>query len=414
MAPWTIVVCCVFLLCAVALLWGSRHSGRLHVERELARRQTEVQLAETVHLVGELGAELARLRADARQEAERARADVAQTQARYMGMLQQQATDVVGLVQRELHNVRGTMHERMTQLNHTVGEQLGGHAKLMGEVRGQLGGLRQAAQNMESLGRDIASLQDILRAPKLRGNLGELLLGELLGQVLPTSAFALQHRLPGAGRADAVVVDAVVKLAGKLVPIDSKFPLESFQRLLSANGEAVPVARKAFLEVVRGHVDAIADKYIRPEVGTYDFALMYLPAENVYYEAVVREDSENETRSIVAHAAKRKVIPVSPNTFYAYLLTISYGLKGLQIEAQAQTISTELAGLSRSFALFTKAFEKVGRNIDLAHRGYDEVARRADRLGMQMARIAGEGARLETSTLPEALPESPQNAELSA
>jgi DNA recombination protein RmuC len=283
-----------------------------------------------------------------------------------------------------------------------VGEQLGSHNKVIMEVKGQLGGLQEAAKNMQALGQDINSLQDILRAPKLRGNLGELFLEEILRQVLPSSAFEMQYRLPDGDTGSYVTVDAVIRLNDRLVPIDSKFPLESFQRLLDSSADDVERAknRKLFLEVVRKHIDAIADKYIRPDAGTYDFALAYLPAENIYYEAVVRDDDVDGVRGIVEHAAKRKVIPVSPNTLYAYLLTIAYGLKGMRIERQAEALRGQLAAFHKKFVTFYQGFEKVGRNLDLAQRGYEDAQKRAGKLNDQVGKMTGAVADLEGEVEP--------------
>jgi DNA recombination protein RmuC len=238
------------------------------------------------------------------------------------------------------------------------------------------------------LGKDIASLQDILRAPKLRGNLGEQFLEQSLALVLPHEAFEMQHRFNnGSG---SVVVDAVVRLGDRLVPIDSKFPLESFQRLLEADtDEARARARKAFVVAVRSRIDEIAEKYVRPEAGTYDFALMYLPAENVYYEAVIRDDGADASSGVVAYASRKKVILVSPNTLLAYLLTIAHGLKGLQIEKKAERFQRDLAGVQTRFSAFVGSFELVGRHLGNAWSKYEEAEKKAGTLQGQIAGITG-------------------------
>jgi DNA recombination protein RmuC len=392
------------LLAAAALLglgyWvfargGARTAALLETNRALRE-----QLADTTRHLHELGRELAQSRAEAREEAERGRARAAQQQAEHMSALQRHVHDLVGLTHRQMEEVRRVMQERLQQLSGTVGEQLGSHGKVIMEVRGQLGGLAEAAKNMHALGKDISGLQDILRAPKLRGNLGELLLEEILRQVLPVGAYTMQHRLPGQEPGTYVTVDAVIRLNDRLVPIDSKFPLESFKRLLDAPEQERGRGRRAFLEVVRRHIDAIADKYIRPDAGTYDFALAYLPAENVYYEAVVRDDAADGSRGIVEHAARRKVIPVSPNTLYAYLLTLAYGLKGMHIEQQAEAIRGQLAAFNKKFVTFFQIFEKVGRNLDLAQRGYEDAAKRAGRLNDQVGKITGAALDLEAQAQP--------------
>src|SRR2546427_8154727 len=223
----------------------------------------------------------------------------------------------------------------------SVGERLDHTARVVGEVQRGLGELREATARVYDVGRDVVSLHDILRAPKLRGGLGELLLGDLLAQVLPAGHFVLQPTFPSGERGDAVV-----RLGPALVPVDAKFPLEDFRRLLEAGDDETRTgARRAFVARVRKHIDDVAAKYILPDEGTYDFALMYVPAENVYYEAIVRDDAGNERHASTA-ALERKVIPVSPNCFYAYLQAIVLGLRGLRIEARAQEVVRQLARLA--------------------------------------------------------------------
>lgn len=384
-----LVVLLLGVIAVLVVLWLTGRATKRATGAE-STRQFQEQLAGATRLLADMGTQLASARAEAREEAERSRARQAQAQVDHMVLLQKGVRDMAGLTHQQLEGVQRSMHERMQHLTGTVGEQLGSHAKVIMEVKGQLGGLAETAKHIQSLGKDISSLQDILRAPKLRGNLGELFLEEILRQVLPAGSYEMQYRMPGAERGSYVLVDAIIRLGDRLVPIDSKFPLESFQRLLEEAPEDERIKRrKAFIDVVCKHIDAIAEKYIRPDAGTYDFALAYLPAETIYYEAIVRDDASDGYKSVVAYAAQRKVIPVSPNTLYAYLLTVAYGLKGLQIERQAEAMRGELAGFNKKFIAFYQVFEKVGRNLDLAQRGYDDAVKRASRLNDQVGKITG-------------------------
>lgn len=161
--------------------------------------------------------------------------------------------------------------------------------------------------------------------------------------MLPPSFWETQYRF-----ADGQVVDAVIRLRGHLVPVDAKFPLESFQRMVAAEDDvARKAARKEFERSVKGRIDEIADKYIRPGEGTFEFALMFIPAENIYYEVIIKDDSLGEGASLLAYATSRRVVPVSPNSFYAYLSTIVTGLKGMQVErgrARSWTSSASCSG----------------------------------------------------------------------
>ena len=397
----TVALSIVFLLTGLWLMVRRSAASAALAE---TNRQLRDQLTETTRLVADMGRDLSAARTEAREDAERSRLRQTQVQVEHLSMLQKGVSDMAGVTNRQLEDMRRVVHERIVQLSGTVGEQLGSHNKVIMEVKGQLGGLAETAKNMHTLGKDIASLQDILRAPKLRGNLGELFLEEILRQVLPQGSYAMQHRLPSSERGGYVLVDAMIQLGDRIVPIDSKFPLETFQRLLddSITDDERLRRRRLFLDVVCKHVDAIASKYIRPDAGTYDFALMYLPAENIYYEAVVRDGEGDGAKNVVSYAAQRKVIPVSPNTLYAYLLTVAYGLKGMQIERQAETMRAELAGFQKKFLAFYQVFEKVGRNLDLAQRGYDDAQRRAVRLQEHAGKITGANEALESSDDPPA------------
>jgi DNA recombination protein RmuC len=266
----------------------------------------------------------------------------------------------------------------------SVGERLDATARVVGDVQHGLGELREATAKVYEVGRDVAGLHEILRAPKLRGGLGELLLADLLAQVLPPAHYGLQHGFKNGER-----VDAVIHLGGALVPIDAKFPLEDFRRLLAATDDDERArARKAFAMRFRKHVDDIAAKYIVPDEGTYDFALMYVPAEHVYYEAMVRD----EHRDLAAYALERKVVPVSPSSFYAYLQAIVLGLRGLRIEAQAQEVMARLTRLAGDLGRFREDFRLVGKHLGNASAAFAVADRRLERFGDKLGAVAGDDA----------------------
>src|SRR3989338_5413424 len=223
----------------------------------------------------------------------------------------------------------------LQMVNSTMGDRLDNAARIVGDVRKSLGSLDEKTQQIYEVGKDIASLQEILSAPKMRGGLGELFLEALLEQIMPRKDFyELQYCFKTGER-----VDAVIKIGSRLVPVDSKFPLESFKRFVGVQtDEEKKRAKKEFIKAVNTHIDDIAAKYILPDEGTYDFALMYIPAENVYYETIIKEDGFGEEKSIFSHAISKKVIPVSPNSFYAYLQVIILGMKGLKVEEKAQEV----------------------------------------------------------------------------
>ena len=267
----------------------------------------------------------------------------------------------------------------------TMGERLDNAAKIVGDVQGSLGTLREATQRVVDIGRDIQGLEQVLKSPKVRGGLGETLLEQVLAQMLPREHWSMQY-----GFKSGEKVDAVIRINERLVPVDAKFPLENFRRLVAEPEEdrRRPL-RKAFARDVKLRVDEIAKKYILPDEGTFDFALMYIPAENIYYEIIVKEDSEDDPPA--AYALGRRVVPVSPNTFYAYLRVIVLGLRGLRIERDAQEIQARLGRLRGDLDKFREAFDVVGRHLTNARNKYDDAASGLGRLEGKLEGIERHG-----------------------
>jgi DNA recombination protein RmuC len=247
------------------------------------------------------------------------------------------------------------------------------------DVRERVAAVSGIAQQVLDHARDLARLEDLLRPPQARGAFGEVLLEHLLAQGLPEGCWRTQHTFRSGARVDAVLV-----LDGWLVPVDSKFPLDAFARMAAAGeGDAArALHRRAFVRDARRHVDAIAEKYIRQDERTFDFAMCYLPSEAVYYE-FLREDPPGD--SPFRYALERRVFPVSPATFYAYLLSIGVGLRGLRVEANARRMLDALSALHADLERFQSDFEVVGKHLGNARTRWEEAARRLDRLGDRLA-----------------------------
>lgn len=290
------------------------------------------------------------------------------------------------IVQQQLGQILGHVNERLREnadilqrTQQSLGERLDNAARVVGSVQKSLGGLEEANRKIYEVGKDIASLQEILRAPKLRGGLGEFFLEDLLGQILPSQHFSTQYSFRSGEK-----VDAVIKLGGSLVPVDSKFPLENFKRILEATADDDKTrAKRQFVGDVRKHIDAIAAKYIVPDEGTYDFALMYVPAENVYYETIIKDELPGE-KNLSQYALSKRVIPVSPNCFYAYLQAIILGLKGMKIEERAKEIIQYLNRLQGDFSKFRDDFGLVGKHLGHAQSTYQNAEKRLDQFGQKL------------------------------
>jgi DNA recombination protein RmuC len=310
-----------------------------------------------------------------------------QMQAQNQALIQQ--TDLLRRTQEgmtgQLDAIMRTVNENLSKTQGNITSQLGQTGTVVSEIQKKLGLLEESTNQMKAIGKDISSLQDILRAPKLRGNLGEYLLEDLLRQVLPAGNFTLQYAFP-----DGAKVDAVITLGERLIPVDAKFPLESFVRLFEAgDDEGRKKHKKEFVKSFKLRVDEIAEKYIRPDCGTYDFALIYIPAENVFYEAVISDGLDGRNYGIFNYAVEKHVIPVSPNSFYAYLMAIAFGLKGLKIEQQTQQILKDLVKVQEGFAQFYGDFCLLGKHLGNAGNKYDETAKKAEKFQDRLADFTG-------------------------
>jgi DNA recombination protein RmuC len=296
-----------------------------------------------------------------------------------LSSLHQDFQNKVQEVQREVGEMNKVVAEHlkenlkvMQSSQGQVGTRLDNAAKVIGEVQSRLGKMEEANERIFEVGKSIAGLQEILQAPKLRGSLGEFFLAELLAQIMPTEHFSLQYRFKS-----GEVVDAIINLGGKFVPVDSKFPLENFKKMSVAQEESEKKsARRLFKTDVKKHVDAIANKYIRPDEGTFDFALMYIPAENVYYETIIKDEELGGDKILASYALSRRVVPVSPNNFYAYLNTILLGLRGFKVEKSVQEIMANMASLKGDLETFVQDFTKIGTHLNHARSSYENSDKR--------------------------------------
>lgn len=237
-------------------------------------------------------------------------------------------------------NTREGMQKSIDETNKAINERLDNAARVIGLLSKELGGISQ-------VGPDIRRLTETLASPKLRGNFGEEMLENMLQQALPNSGFEIQHKFK-----NGEVVDAIINVGEKILPIDSKFSMENFRLYKEAKtDEAAEGLKKAFLKDVKKRVDEIHKKYILPQENTFDFALMYIPSEGVFSE--VLDDSTTLT-----YAREKKVYFVSPNTLYHHLQIILLSLRGQKINQAAQQILAMISGIKQES-------DKFGRNLDV-------------------------------------------------
>ena len=266
-------------------------------------------------------------------------------------------------------NVVG-MQQRLDTTNQAINQRLDKAAQVMQ-------GLMKEAGTMNEIGRSIKEFQEFLNSPKLRGNIGEQILADALGQVFAKEQYELQYHFH-----EGQIVDALIKSAQGFIPIDSKFPLEDYRR---AVGLEDPTARKAaihdFERAVRKHIDDIARKYILPHEGTVDFAVMYVPSESIYYEIILNSDE------LMTHARNRRVILVSPNTFFHFLRVIMMGLERTQFAEESKRIWELLRGIQQDTTKFSESLGLVARHLTNAKNAMDNASNEYGRLSNRIDQI---------------------------
>jgi DNA recombination protein RmuC len=262
------------------------------------------------------------------------------------------------------------------------------------QIQQQLGAVQLAGQQMSDTAH---TLEGILGGAKSRGSLGEVTLARLLEDSLPSAKYSMQYRFSSGEAADAVIL----LRDKKLMAIDSKFPLDAYRRIATDGDEA----RRAFAVAVRGHADSISKKYIVPDEGTLDVALMFVPSESVYYELLMTPD--NKGQPLDAYCRDKRVIAVSPNTLYAHLCVIAMGMQGMQIEENAKRLYSNLSGMQKQMENFTDVFEKLGTHLKNAQQSYSEADKRFEKAQNTlegMLGVGGEDAALENVQDAPALP----------
>lgn len=256
---------------------------------------------------------------------------------------------------------------RLEVQNKSFNERLDNAAKVIGDVNKNIG-------EFSEIGRGMKDLQEFLSSPKLRGNIGEQVLKELLKQFLPKESFNLQYTFKSGEK-----VDAAIKTSGGIIPVDSKFPMENFRKMQKDKAYI-----KLFENDVKKHIDDISRKYILTDEGTLDYALMYIPSESVYYEIV-----NNQT--LFDHAQSKRILPVSPTTFYAYIKAILMSFEGQKIEKQAQEILSSLRAIKKDYGKVQENLFKLQKHLVNATNMMGNVSSSFTNLGQKITNTQGLG-----------------------
>lgn len=293
----------------------------------------------------------------------------------------------------EMKDMRRTLDERMHQSNENLKYQSSESHKLIREITREITEVKETGKQVMGFTEQLEELQNMLRNPKSRGILGEYYLETLLKNTLPTGSYQMQYPFP-----NGEIVDAAVFVKDKVIPIDSKFSLENYNRISEASDPTEKDRlEKLFLNDLKNRI-VETSKYIRPADGTMDFAFMFIPHEAIYYDLIVNKigNITEETENLIQRAAsKYKVIIVSPTSFLAYLQTVLQGLKALQIEERAVEIQKRVGELGKHLETFYDYHDKLGKNLGTVVNQYNLSSKEFKKIDKDVMRISGESMKIE-------------------
>jgi DNA recombination protein RmuC len=297
--------------------------------------------------------------------------------------------------------LRQTMDSKLTETHRATQEQInhtmqtvqgitGQSAKQIADVVAGLTKLEETNKQVVNFSAQLQNLQDILKNPKQRGILGEYYLEEILRNVMPPNSYEMQYKIGKDESGRDLIVDAVVFAQKKIIPIDSKFSLENYEKIINCRVEAEKdVFEKAFKQDLKNRIDETA-KYIRPEDGTMDFAFMFIPSEAIYYDLLVNKVGavKVNTVDLIQYAIRdKKVIIVSPTSFHAYLQTVLQGLRALQIEEGAKQIRANVEKLGKHIVAFDDYMKKLGNNMATTVNSYNTACKELGKIDKDVVKI---------------------------
>lgn len=282
-------------------------------------------------------------------------------------------------------------------------KQFAASSKLIADVTDRLTKLDDTNKRVVDVADELKTLQNVLQNPKQRGVLGEYYLDQVLKNVMPPDRYKLQCKIGKADDGSELVCDAVIVLdKGKLLPVDSKFSLENYNRLIESKDKTErETYAKAFKTDLKGRIDETA-KYIRPRDGTMDYAFMFIPSEAIYYDLLVNKVGITNTsaRDLIEYAFREKnVIIVSPTTFMAYLQTVLQGLRSLQIEEQAKEIQQRVGELGRHIATYETLMQKLGNSLGTSVNHYNTAHKELKKIDKDIVKIAKSNPSVEPMLL---------------
>lgn len=313
---------------------------------------------------------------------------------------QEDDTQSLTLLLQQMNELTRRVDDRLGEsskvINESLRQQFGESQRLVREITRELTEVKETGKHVLSFADQLKSLQDILKNPKQRGILGEYYLETTLKNVLPPKTYQMQYAFP-----DGHIVDAAVFVRDKVIPIDSKFSLENYNRLIEAREKSEQDRlEREFKSDLKARIDETS-KYIQPDQGTMDFAFMFIPHEAIYYDLLVNEIGavKVNTQDLIEYAFKKNVLIVSPTSFLAFLQTVLQGLKALQIEENAKNIQKRVSELGKHIAAYEEYHGKVGKTLGTVVNHYNASSKELGKMDKDILRITGESIELEVENV---------------
>ncbi|MCH7604522.1 DNA recombination protein RmuC [Patescibacteria group bacterium] len=313
----------------------------------------------------------------------------------------QPQSDGFSLLQEQLKEIRTTLDSKLGDSTKMFQEQYGQSVKLIENITEKLARLDETNKQVINFADQLQSLQDILQNPKRRGILGEYYLENILKNVLPPSAYEMQYRIGKTDDGEDLIVDAVIFVQDKTIPIDSKFSLENYNRIGETrdNTEREKLER-LFKQDIKNRIDETA-KYIDPKQGTMDFALMFIPSEAIFYDLLINKVGtvKVNTEDLVEYAARKHISIVSPNSFYALLQTVLQGLRQMKVEKETKEIIKRTYELGRHINTYEEYHKKLGNALGITVSHFNSSNRELRKIDKDVLRIAGSSSEVEVLEL---------------
>lgn len=316
----------------------------------------------------------------------------------WRGQNKKEDTQGLVLLQNQLQELTRTIDARVSESSRAMQEhahrQFSESTRLIKEITQEVTSVKEIGRQTQGFAEQLQNLQDILKNPKQRGILGEYYLETVLKNVLPPGMYKMQYPFK-----NGEIVDAAVFVSDKVVPIDSKFSLENYNRLSQASEAEKPAFEKAFVNDLKMRIQETA-KYIRPEEGTMDFAFMFIPSEGIYYDLLTNQVGGGEDENLIQRAAgKYKVVIVSPTSFLAYLQTVMQGLKALKIEEKAVEIQKRVGELGKHIGSWEEWFRKLGTTLGTSVSHYNSAYKELGKIDKDVFRITESKIGIEPALL---------------